>query len=655
MSRLAMKKAAEVDRKASVRKSMEAEKALQRKSTQIGDSRASSHFPRNSTTLSRHQSTIRRSFGKARASLDQSGATVTGEVETWLTTRELEESGPSTPHRALYQSPRHSTALSPISPVSPTVPEDPLDGMVDEAIAANDAAVFERCFEHMDAFANEGLRTLLFAYRYMDEADYLAWRKTYQEASTSLVNRNERMEAAGELIEQDFTLAGATAIEDKLQAGVPDTIDKLRRANIKVWMLTGDKRETAITIGHSARICKPFSEILIIDATVKDWESHMTTTLTDVCRGMIAHSVVVVDGHSLGVIDGNEAWKCIFYDLAVRADSVICCRASPAQKANLIKCIRDMVPKSLTLAIGDGANDIPMIQASHVGVGISGREGLQAARTADFAIAQFRFLQRLLFVHGRWNYLRTAHFILVTFWKELVFYLVQAVYQRYTGYSGTSLYENVSMGVYNTLFTSLCVILPGILEQDLKAETLLAVPELYIDCQRGKAFNLKKFVKWIVLGSIEAVIAYFSVWAVEETLVQGDNHLFAFGHAVFTICVLFINIKLLFLDMHYKTAIILGALFITVGGWFAFNLVLSAASPAVSEGKMVHDGFIHVFGSQLWWWASVVLGLVHLVGLELVLKTVARIYFPTVAEQWQEIERAGDVRKVLKEHAAEIA
>lgn len=477
-SRLAMKKAADVDRKVSMRKSMEAEKALQRKSTQIGDSRASGHFPRNSATLSRHQSTMRRSFGMARASLDKSGAVVTGEVETWLTNREVEESGPSTQHRALYQSPRHSTALSPISPVSPTVPEDPLDGMVDETVAANEAAVFERCFQHMDAFASEGLRTLLFAYRYMDEADYQAWRKTYVEASTSLINRNERMEAAGELIEHDFTLAGATAIEDRLQAGVPDTIDKLRRANIKVWMLTGDKRETAITIAHSARICKPFSEISIIDATAEDWESHMTTTLTDVCRGMIAHSVVVVDGHTLGVIDGNDSWKCIFYDLVVRADSVVCCRASPAQKANLVKRIRDLVPKSLTLAIGDGANDIPMIQASHVGVGISGREGLQAARTADFAIAQFRFLQRLLFVHGRWNYLRTAHFILVTFWKELVFYLAQAGYQRSTGYSGTSLYESISLAVFNTLFTSLAVILPGMLEKDLKAETLLAVPEL---------------------------------------------------------------------------------------------------------------------------------------------------------------------------------
>ncbi len=130
----------------------------------------------------------------------------------------------------------------------------------------------------------------------------------------------------------------------------------------------------------------------------------------------------------------------------------------------------------MTLAIGDGANDIAMIQASHVGVGISGREGLQAARIADYSIAQFRFLQRLLFVHGRWNYIRTGKYILATFWKEMVFYLVQALYQRYNGYTGTSLYESWSLTVFNTLFTSLPVILLGIFEKDLRADTLLAVP-----------------------------------------------------------------------------------------------------------------------------------------------------------------------------------
>lgn len=181
----------------------------------------------------------------------------------------------------------------------------------------------------------------------------------------SLVDRQWLMEEAGEQLEQRFELAGATAIEDKLQEGVPETVDKLRRAGVKVWMLTGDKRETAINIAHSARLCRPFSELYVLDGAGPALGEALMVTLNDVCRGMVPYSVV----------DGQ------------------------------------------TLAVGDGTNDIGMIQASHVGVGISGREGLQAARIADYSVAQFRFLQRLLLVHRRWNYLRTGKYVLATFWK----------------------------------------------------------------------------------------------------------------------------------------------------------------------------------------------------------------------------------------------
>ncbi len=177
--------------------------------------------------------------------------------------------------------------------------DDAVENLVDESLAINDGVVFERCFQHIDDFASEGLRTLIFAYRFIDEQDYKQWKKVYHEATTSLVNRQERIEAAAELIEQNFDLAGATAIEDKLQQGVPETIDKLRRANIKVWMLTGDKRETAINIAHSARISKPFSEVYILDATEPNLQDRIASTLLDVSRGMVPHSVVVIDGHTL--------------------------------------------------------------------------------------------------------------------------------------------------------------------------------------------------------------------------------------------------------------------------------------------------------------------------------------------------------------------
>jgi phospholipid-translocating ATPase len=237
------------------------------------------------------------------------------------------------------------------------------------------------------------------------------------DATTSLVDRQKLIENAGEMIEQNFDLAGATAIEDKLQNGVPETIDKMRRANIKIWMLTGDKRETAINIAHSARICKSYSEVVILDHAKGEVEQRMASTLLDITKGAIPHSVIVVDGATLAEIEANETLSMLFFDLVVVSDSVICCRASPSQKASLVKKIRTKVNGSLTLAIGDGANDIAMIQEAHVGIGVSGKEGLQAARISDYSIAQFRFLRKLLLVHGRWNYIRTAKYVLVTFWK----------------------------------------------------------------------------------------------------------------------------------------------------------------------------------------------------------------------------------------------
>jgi phospholipid-translocating ATPase len=360
------------------------------------------------------------------------------------------------------------------------------------------------------------------------------------------VDRQQRIESAGELIEQKFDLAGATAIEDKLQEGVPETIDKLRRANIKVWMLTGDKRETAINIGYSARVCKPFSEVYILDSSLGDLVEKMTSTLTDISRGMVPHSVVVIDGQTLADVEEDKTLSEIFYELAVRVDSVICCRASPSQKAQLIKQIRHRVPKTMTLAIGDGANDIGMILSSHVGVGISGREGLQAARIADYSIAQFRFLQRLLFVHGRWNYIRTSKYVLATFWKEIFFFMGQAHYQTFTGYTGTSLYENWSLTIFNGVFTSLPVIVLGILEQDLKADTLLRFPELYSYGQKNKAFNFVTFIAWSVLAAVESCILFYGVWAVYRDIpFTEDTTLYAMGSAVFTVGVVFINIKLL--------------------------------------------------------------------------------------------------------------
>ncbi len=336
-------------------------------------------------------------------------------------------------------------SLSPL-PATPASPRFPLEekfSFLEDPSVSDDAEIFTRCFKHIDDFATEGLRTLLFAHKFLTDQEYNTWKRLYHEAETSLVDRQERIEAAGDLVETSLNLLGASAIEDKLQKGVPETIDRLRRANIKIWMLTGDKRETAINIAHSARICRPWSDLFILDVTKGDLQGQILAIKEDLqiqsetqTSHVPNHSVVVIDGHTLAAIEepGAVTLRQLFYALIPTIDSVICCRASPAQKALLVRAIRKCATTAqtprfslsastgcmpapttapLTLAIGDGANDLAMLSAAHVGIGISGREGLQAARVADYSIAQFRFLARLLSRSRALELaVRTARFIL---------------------------------------------------------------------------------------------------------------------------------------------------------------------------------------------------------------------------------------------------
>lgn len=529
---------------------------------------------------------------------------------------------------------------------------------------SDDDTVFTRCFKHLDEFASEGLRTLLYAQRSLSEDEYASWKKLYLEATTSLADRQERIESVGEMIEQNLALVGATAIEDKLQRGVPETIDKLRRANIKIWMLTGDKRETAINIAHSARICKPYSDIHILDSARGDVESQLlgiADELRDQHRakrdGLIGniHSVLVVDGQTLGEIEQSPTLTDLFYILVPGVDSVICCRASPAQKALLVKGVRRRIiqpgenlsfssffrstsPRGtlLTLAIGDGGNDLAMLAEAHVGVGISGREGLQAARVADYSVAQFRFLARLLLVHGRWNYARTARFVLATFWKEMYFYTGTIAFQYFVGYTGTSLYEMWSLTALNTLFTSLCTISPALWEQDLSATTLLAVPELYSFGQRDLGLSTSKYLGWMIGGVFEGLVTFFGCLAgVGIYNVVGDKGLYAVGNLAFSVAMMWINWKLLIIETHHKNWVILGSFIVTAAGWWVWQAFLSGVYAPPPSPYAVRGSLTEGFGRDLSWWLSLIVILAALVVVETAYKSLKRQLVVLGVLSWQ--------------------
>jgi phospholipid-translocating ATPase len=533
MASLAARKIAEIEKRANKRKSMEAQVAIGRRSAQ---------FDRTNS--------IRRaslSIGAPRRSTS-ARTPARAEVDSWLNSRERDvelvnmDDGEYYSARSSAQLNRHSMAGS---EARSSMHIDDYDDLVDESLATDEPAIIERCFQHINDFATEGLRTLLYGYRFIEESEYNQWKQVYLGATTSIVGREEKIEMAGEMIEYNFDLAGATAIEDKLQEGVPESIDKLRRANIRMWMLTGDKRETAINIGHSCRLIKDYSTVLVLDREVGEVEQHIAAGIMTINKSKVAHCVVVVDGQTLAMIAQSKDIEKLFFDLTILADSVICCRAQPSQKAQLVKGIRKRVKNSITLAIGDGANDIAMIQEAHVGIGITGKEGLQAARTSDYSIAQFRFLNKLLLVHGRWNYIRTCKYILGTLWKEVVFFLTQALYQRYNGYTGTSLYESWSLATFNTLFTSLPVLVMGIFEKDLAASTLLAVPELYTKGQRDGGFNIWIYLGWMAMAAAESSICFFCMLGLfGQATFTNDGSLFAMGDLTFVAVIMIISMKL---------------------------------------------------------------------------------------------------------------
>ena len=641
-SSVAIEKAVQVSERVGKRKSLEAQEAIRRQSEQR--ERPEIHG-RASLSLQR-----RSMGGLPRPSISGSRLQpIRDELDSWLKERETDIYYSNTDNESILYSPRPSGHFALCQPLSPegrsSFNASEPDDLVEEGLVNDDEAIFERTFQHVSDFATEGLRTLLYGYRFLTEAEYNSWHKLYVEASTSLENRQQLVERAGELIEQDFELAGATAIEDKLQDGVPGAIEKLRRANIKLWMLTGDKRETAINIGKSCHLIKDYSSITILEHHAGDVSQSIAAASLAVESGQVAHSVIVIDGDTLSKIESDLLVRKLFIDLAILVDSVICCRASPAQKAFLVGAIRRKVKNATTLAIGDGANDIAMIQEAHVGIGITGKEGLQAARTSDYSIAQFRFLLRLLLVHGRWNYVRTCIYVLGTFWKEMLFYLTQALYQRYAGYTGTSLYESWSLSMFNTLFTSLPVIFVGIFEKDLSAETLLAVPELYVLGHRRAGFNFLVYLEWMFMASVEAVMVFFIMLGLYgQAMFTSDNSLYAMGALTFSACVVIIATKIQFIEIHDKSYTCAIAILGSVGGWTMWNLILSATykNNTIYDVK---DGLLKRFGRNGVWWLTLILIIIAVWAFEIAVRHFKCMFMNDDVAVFQELEKDPTIQR----------
>ncbi|KAF8222638.1 calcium transporting ATPase [Tricholoma matsutake] len=389
------------------------------------------------------------------------------------------------------------------------------DSVILERLSKNQLYT-DKTVTHLEDYATDGLRTLCLAYREISEQEYHQWAAIYDQAAATINGRGDALDQAAELIEKDLFLLGATAIEDKLQDGVPDTIHTLQMAGIKVvWVLTGDRQETAINIGMSCRLISESMNLVIVnEQNAHDTQEFLIKRLTAIksqrSSGELEDLALIIDGKSLGYALDKEISK-TFLELAIMCKAVICCRVSPLQKALVVKLVKKN-QKAILLAIGDGANDVGMIQAAHVGVGISGVEGLQAARSADVSISQFRFLKKLLLVHGAWSYRRLSKLILYSFYKNIVLYMTQFWYSFFNNFSGQIAYESWTLSLYNVVFTVLPPLVIGIFDQFVSARILDRYPQLYTLGQKNEFFTKTAFWLWIANALYHSLILYgFSI------------------------------------------------------------------------------------------------------------------------------------------------
>lgn len=363
--------------------------------------------------------------------------------------------------------------------------------------------------EHLEMFAREGLRTLCIAQKELGEEEYRTWNIEHELAAAAIQDREEKLEAVADSIERELTLLGGTAIEDRLQEGVPDTIALLAEAGIKLWVLTGDKVETAINIGFSCNLLNNDMELIVFkieDEQLATAEAELDKQMAvfgitgsdeELKAARKSHSApapthaVVIDGDSLKLLL-DERLRQKFLLLCKQCKSVLCCRVSPAQKAAVVQMVKNGLDV-MTLSIGDGANDVAMIQEADIGVGIAGEEGRQAVMSSDYGIGQFRFLQRLVLVHGRWSYRRLAESIANFFYKNIIWTFTIFWYQIFCNFDMTYLYDYTYILLFNLAFTSLPVIFMGVLDQDVSDKVSLAVPQLYRRGIERKEWTQTKF------------------------------------------------------------------------------------------------------------------------------------------------------------------
>ena len=522
----------------------------------------------------------------------------------------------------------------------------------------------------VDKLSCKGYRSLLFAYKIIREEDYIKWNNELKNSEMNLAKKGKLVDKCYDQIEQELELIGATIVEDKLQDLVPETIKDLRMSGIKIWVLTGDKVDTAENIALSCNLIsknqkifriylgqsetersnnkktpeiekffKEFNDFkkknrirnsIISNIKYSQDSSHLNSNPNSINNKSISNLKILNQENKNIIGNNNKNSKCLnpnsiisynnllnksnsisqsidqlfpqikstaniipsslkilepppfsiiiesplltlifsnkketnsFLKIASKASSVICCRVSPLQKSLVVQEVKNYDKKAITLAIGDGGNDVSMIMEAHLGIGIYGEEGMRAVQASDFAIGEFKFLRRLLFFHGRINNNRISKMILYFFYKNFVFSIVQFVYAFFCIGSGQTLIDDWFITCYNLIFTALPLGVQAVSDFDLLESdhdiVIQFMPLLYIENRDiHPIFSLHKFVFNLSKGFIYSFLIFYIVCFCDvgsEINEDGDySTLWYMSLKTYTSIIISVNLTL-FLNMRYIT------------------------------------------------------------------------------------------------------
>ena len=538
------------------------------------------------------------------------------------------------------------------------------DSIIEQRLSKNsNKEILTQCKYYVDKFSAQGLRTLFIAMKILSESEYKAFSSEYNEAMMSLDDKDEKVNIACDKIEQNLFLIGTTIVEDKLQEKVPETIRDLRLAQIKVWMLTGDKMNTAYNIGLSCNLINKEMKIFSI-CGLEPKKDELTLSIINQreraeviinfakefqhYKGQFGSMVtpqygILVDEKALLTIEGeSDEIKNIFLDIAKDAVAVICCRVSPLQKSQVVKMMKNYNPDSKTLAIGDGGNDVSMIMEAHIGVGIYGEEGLRAVQNSDYAIGEFRFLHELLLYHGRTNYIRNAQCILYFFYKNFVFTFLQFVYGFYCNFTGQTIIDDWFITLFNLLFTSLPLGARALLDHDVKPSdgdiVSLMMPFLYAENRDNPQFTIRNFFLTLLRGTIHSLINFFFVIYMLDESVNSNGKmggLWFISVNLFTNILIIVSVELLIFTKYHTWINFVIIIIITFVAYIIFIIIVHNLSLFNSVGTMG----VAFSSPRMWLNILLVGGTCGLI--DLFLLGIEFVFFPTLSTKMQELVNNG--------------